>query len=282
MLLYVFDTVNSESSKYVGYEGLKLAIDDLREDYKKEGKLPVYDNYIGITCAIRRGYWKNFGIETWNGLLTHIFGKINFTNNKYKGDEGFVLAIKVLKDFKKLNGICPTNKDKGIGGIRAALLRGEWRYKGIYSWKDMIIHVFGEAKSRWEKYTRDDSLKNAVAKLRAFKNKYHRVPRVREKGLSGIKGAVYRGEWKKSGIINWNDLLLYTFGEINLFKNKYEGKSGLDKVVKKLREFKAKHKKIPHTTDKEMNGIRKALYRGEWTGFGIKSWRDLLNYTFGE
>ena len=61
-----------------------------------------------------------------------------------------------------------------------------------------------------------------------------------EKGLSGIKGAVYRGEWKTYGIINWNDLLLYTFGEIELSKNKYEGKKGLENVVIILKEFKKK------------------------------------------
>ena len=58
--------------------------------------------------------------------------------------------------------------------------------------------------------------------------------------------------------------------------------SGLEKVAEILRDFKEKYKKIPRTTDKEMNNIRKALYRGEWTGFGIKSWRNLLDYTFGE
>jgi len=31
-----------------------------------------------------------------------------------------------------------------------------------------------------------------------------------------------------------------------------------------------------------MNGIRKALYRGKWNDFGIKSWKDLINYAFGE
>ncbi len=29
-----------------------------------------------------------------------------------------------------------------------------------------------------------------------------------------------------------------------------------------------------------MNDIRKALYRGEWAEFGIKNWRDLINYSF--
>ena len=38
--------------------------------------------------------------------------------------------------------------------------------------------------------------------------------------------------------------------------------------------------KLPRTTDKEMNGIRKVLYRGEWNDFGIKGWKDLIIYSF--
>jgi len=60
--------------------------------------------------------------------------------------------------------------------------------------------------------------KNAVSKLRVFKEKNQKIPKVREKGLSGIKRAVYRGEWKSYGINNWNNLLFYAFGEIELSK----------------------------------------------------------------
>lgn len=56
--------------------------------------------------------------------------------------------------------------------------------------------------------------------------------------MSGIKGAVYRGEWKAFGITNWNELILYAFGELKISKNKYEGKKGLEDVLKILKEFK--------------------------------------------
>jgi len=143
-MTYVFDAVNSESKKYVGSDGLEYAINELKDEHKRNGKLPKYDSHIGITCAIRRGYWNDLGIKTWNDLLLYACGKVNFINNKYKGESGFELAVKVLEDFEKLNGKRPSNKDKGIGGIRAAILRGEWSYKGINSWKEMIIQVFGE------------------------------------------------------------------------------------------------------------------------------------------
>jgi len=55
-------------------------------------------------------------------------------------------------------------------------------------------YFFGEVKSRREQYTGEEGLKNAVSKLRDFKDVNQRFPKVREKGLSGIKGAVYRGE----------------------------------------------------------------------------------------
>lgn len=52
-----------------------------------------------------------------------------------------------MKEFEIKNGKRPNNTDKGIGGIRHAILRGEWRSKGINTWKDMIIHIFGEVKN---------------------------------------------------------------------------------------------------------------------------------------
>ena len=116
--------------------------------------------------------------------------------------------------------------------------------------------------------------------MRAFKEKNQRVPRMREKGLSGIKGAVYRGEWQSYGIRNWNDLLLHVFGEVNDPKYKYRGIKGLENVAKTLREFKKNNNKFPRTTDKEMKGIRKALYRGEWIDFGIRKWSDLITFIF--
>jgi hypothetical protein len=64
--------------------------------------LSVYDNYVGITCAIRREYWKELGIETWNDLLIQIFGKINFTNNKYKGFR-YVGKSLVISYFSKIS-----------------------------------------------------------------------------------------------------------------------------------------------------------------------------------
>ncbi|MFW9990335.1 MAG: hypothetical protein ACFFC3_16965 [Candidatus Odinarchaeota archaeon] len=164
--------------------------------------------------------------------------------------------------MRKKNGRRPNNKDKGIGGIRHAILRGEWRYKGINTWKDMIIHVFGKINSRWERYTGEKGLKYAVKNLRAFKDKHRRLPKVRDKGLSGIKGAVYRGEWQLFDINNWKSLLLYVFGEIELPKNKFEGKKGLENAAKILREFKKNNDKILRTIDKEMNRIRKVFYRG--------------------
>lgn len=278
MLSEVFNDFNFESRKYVSSDGYEKAVKELRDYYKKEGSLPIYDDFVGITCAIRKGYWKELGIYTWNDLLTKIFGEINFINNKYKDNEGFKLAVKVLKEFEKINGRRPNNKDKGISGIKSAINRGEWRSKGINTWKDMILHVFRNVKSRWEKYTGEEGLEFAVNKLRLYKDKNQRVPTVREKGLSGIKGAVYRGEWKLYGITNWNDLVLYAFGELKISKNKYEGKKGLENVVKFLKEFKKSNGKLPRTTDKEMNGIKKALYRGDWNDFGIKSWKGLINY----
>ena len=73
-------------------------------------------------------------------------------------------------------------------------------------------------------------------------------------------------------INNYNDLLLYAFGDVGLSKKKYKGKSGLEQVAETLRKFKEKNNKIPRTTDKEMNSIRKALYI---TKYRLRYWKNV-------
>ena len=44
--------------------------------------------------------------------------------------------------------------------------------------------------------------------------------------------------------------------------------------VETLKDFRKNNNKFHRTTDKEMKGIKKAIYRGEWSKFGVKGWTD--------
>lgn len=75
---------------------------------------------------------------------------------------------------------------------------------------------------------------------------------------------------------------MYIFGEVNSIKFKYKGEKGLEHVVNILKEFENMYKNVPYYKDKGMSGIYKAVMRGEWTAQGIKIWKDLIRYAFGE
>ncbi len=98
----------------------------------------------------------------------------------------------------------------------------------------------------------------------------------------GINGAIGRGEWASYGIMKRNDLLMKTFGKVNLQSGKYNDGPGLELAINELKLFKAQHGRLPKACDKEMGGIIGAIYRKEWVIFGIKKWNDLLMKTFGE
>lgn len=125
-------------------------------------------------------------------------------------------------------------------------------------------------------------LEMAQTKLRAFKAKHGRLPRVEDNIWRTIITAIYRGQWASFGIETWNDLLKKTFGEVNKENGIYIGEQGLEHAMAKLRAFKVENGRLPRCNDKERGGIEDAIRRGEWASFGIMKWNDLLRKTFGE
>ncbi|MHA1275014.1 MAG: hypothetical protein ACTSQS_16520 [Promethearchaeota archaeon] len=51
----------------------------------------------------------------------------------------------------------------------------------------MIIYVFGEIKSRRKRYVVVEGLINAVNKLKTFKEKNQKIPKMRKKGWVELK-----------------------------------------------------------------------------------------------
>jgi len=124
----------------------------------------------------------------------------------------------------------------------------------------------------------EEGLEKAIQELKDFKQKNKELPRIKD--LKQIWYMIRRGEWKNHGIITWNKLLLYVFGDVNLIINKYKGKKGLEFIKRKFKEFEHKKNRIPLAN--EMKGIRSAIRRGEWLKLGIRKWNDLIRYIFGE
>ena len=284
LLNYTFGEFNLKKNKYKGRQGLERAINELKEFKKEYGNKPTSrsNGMTSIYNTIEQGEWKKFGIKSWNDLLNLVFGEIYYEKNKYKGRQGLDRAIQVLKNYKNENGRKPSRKNKGMGGISTAIRRGEWKDFNINSWNDLLILVFGEINYEPNKYLGRKGLNRAIQELREFKTKFGKKPTSTSKGISGIYTAIKRGEWKEYGINNWNDLLMDTFGEVYFEIDKYIGKQGLEKAIQELKVLKKMIGKKPTANSRGTSSIYKIIQKGEWKEFGIETWNDLLNATFGE
>ncbi|MHA1149237.1 MAG: hypothetical protein ACTSR8_13440 [Promethearchaeota archaeon] len=283
LLMHTFGEIYCEINKYKGKEGLKRAVQVLKDYQNKNGRKPSQKKrgMGGISNAIQRGEWKDFGINSWNDLLMHTFGEINYSPYKYLGLDGLNRAIQILKEFKTKFGKKPTSRSKGIIGIYTAIKRGEWKEFGIESWNDLLMHTFGEVYFEIHKYKGKEGLEKAIQELKELEKKIGKKPTSNSRGVSGIYKTIQKGEWKEFGIESWNNLLMHTFGEIYVEKNKFIGKVGLERAKQVLMEFKQANKKLPIVNSKGMGGVVNAILRGEWKEFGIKTWNDLLYATFG-
>lgn len=279
----VLGEINKDINKYSGKNGLEIAIQELKDFKKKYKKLPT-SNSKGITSiytAVQRGEWEKFGITTWNDLLNSIFNAIYFEIDKYKGKTGLERAIKEMKTYHNKNNKKPTSNTIGFSGIYKFIQKGEWKKFGITSWNDLLKRVFGEIYVEKNKYIGEEGLERAVYEFKEFERKNNKIPILKDSGMSGIENAILRGEWTEYGITSWNELLKFVFGKINKEKNKYQGKVGLDKAIKFLKDFKKKFGRIPASNSKGIYTIYNNASNGIWRDLGINNWNDLLKITFG-
>ncbi|MHA1683350.1 MAG: hypothetical protein ACTSUE_20590 [Promethearchaeota archaeon] len=95
--------------------------------------------------------------------------------------------------------------------------------------------------------------------------------------MTSIVNTIRKGRWIQFNIRVWTDFLEQTFGEVTKKPNRYKGKEGLDAVAKEIIIFYQQNKKLPKTTDKP--SVSMAVYRKTWLSYGIKNWKDLMNYS---
>ncbi|MDP3013050.1 MAG: TniQ family protein, partial [Candidatus Subteraquimicrobiales bacterium] len=208
LLMKTFGEVNQEMGIYIGEQGLKRAMAELRTFKDKHGRLPINSEIRGgIKAAINHRAWASFGIVKWNDLLRKTFGKVNNETGIYFGEKGLERAIAELRTFKDIHGRLPTNDDKIGGAIQAVIIRGELDSFGIKRWNDLLRKTFGEVNAEKDIYTGEQGLERAIAELRAFRDKYGQLPTNNDKAMSGIREAIKRGEWISFDIKKWNDLL---------------------------------------------------------------------------
>ena len=146
----------------------------------------------------------------------------------------------------------------------------------------MLRSVFGKINKEKNKYQGKEGLEKATQILKEFKKKFGKLPASNSKGIYTIYNNALDGVWSDFDIYSWNDLLKTVFGRINKERNKFAGRSGLEKAKKVLLEFEKMYGKRPVSKSKGINTIYTYARLGKWKKFGIKSWMDLLDETFRE
>ncbi len=281
LLKHVFGKVNVEYHIYDGIEGLKKAKEELLNFNKKYNKLPTSKDFESMAKAIYRGIWEEYSIITWNDLLRRIFGEVNLNLQKeYMGDDILLRIREELKNFVKQKGRLPKSNDKEMGSIISAIGRGVLKKYGIRTWNDLLKSTFGKINRDTTQYHGIEGLKKAIIKLKKFKEKHKREPNTGE--MDTIYRTAIRGEWKEFNILNWDNLLDFTYGRYNREINRYKGRIGLNNAVQELKKYREKYGKKPISNMKGMRVIYNTINRGEWKEFGINSWNDLLLFAFGE
>ncbi|MFX1283292.1 MAG: hypothetical protein ACFFB5_06535 [Promethearchaeota archaeon] len=146
LLMDIFGEVNQEINLFKGLENLKRVKGELLDFCKKYRRKPNYRDkgMETIAKACFKGYWQDFGINSWNDLLFDIFGDVNRKNNIYIGKKGFDHAKEKLLKFAEIYKRKPKKRDLGMRSIQGACHLGHWRNFGIYSWNDLLLNVFGE------------------------------------------------------------------------------------------------------------------------------------------
>ncbi len=276
LLLIIFGETNKEMNKYKGKQGFERALGELREFFKLHHKLPTSSDFEGISGAIDREEWVEFGILRWNDILEFEFNKVNKrVDGIYKGKKGLDFVINELQEYYRINKKIPTQRE--FSSINSVIQSGDWKQFGIKSWNDLLRLVFGEINHEVRKYTSKAGLEYAINELKKYFNINQKLPHAYH--FEGIIHAIKRGEWIEHGVRYWNDILIKAFGKINRPKNKYIGDQGLKIAKKEIVKYYNIHNVIPSIL--QFKGINSAVIRGEWSKHNIHLWNDIIFYSLG-
>ncbi|OLS19707.1 MAG: hypothetical protein HeimC2_40130 [Candidatus Heimdallarchaeota archaeon LC_2] len=213
LLELVFGETNLSQGIYTGKNGLDNAINEFKEYYEINKKYPTSRDMPSISTSCMNGYWKQFGIESWNDLLLKVFDDTNIEKGIYHGLEGFKKSKVKLVEYYEKTGKIPSSTIKELSSIVSVIKRGIYSKYGIDKWNDMLELLFRTTNHVVQKYVGLDGLRLAKHEINNYYSINNKIPTSRNKGMRSIVFAAQSGRyWVDFEINSWNELLISIFG----------------------------------------------------------------------
>jgi TniQ len=129
----------------------------------------------------------------------------------------------------------------------------------------------------------DFGLAWAMFQARRYYQENHHPPPAKDHPFCSIVYCCEIGAFKKSGITDWISFLQKALGKRLTYRaiNKnFKSKEGFERACVYITNFRVKNNRIPSANEPGLRMIIKAVRRGTWAEFGIKTWHDLLFHVF--
>ncbi|MFW9971019.1 MAG: hypothetical protein ACFFDF_12565, partial [Candidatus Odinarchaeota archaeon] len=212
----------------------------------------------------------DYQIEIWEDNIIWTHNNNKNVSGKFRKliDELKPHIIKFKKEGYPKNYYCIFNQDPNF------MRKLSW---GISEYENILDALF--YANGWKGLI---GLELSKVKLKEFQDKHKRLPTQREFEIISNKNIHKKKYWTRLGINTWNDLLLATFGKVNIDYNRYSGEEGLKNAREVLIKFHKCNKILPTARYKETLCYANIIARGVWSDLGINTWNDLLKKTFGK
>jgi len=126
---------------WIGQEGLERAKKELKKYFNAHQKLPTVSMFSSILRVIRKGYWKEYNIRSWNDLLRDTFEKVNVIHRTWMRNVGLNQAKKTFIEYKIKHKKYPKVNSNRNRDIKRVLNGNFWPEFGIFTWKDLIHYA---------------------------------------------------------------------------------------------------------------------------------------------
>jgi hypothetical protein len=129
-----------------GEDGLNEARNEILKYQDEYGLNPTSRDLQAISKICQTGCWSEFGINSWNDLLSNVLGIVNKRDGIWRGKQGLERAKKRLKEYYQKHRKLPRSAD--MNAIKTSIKRKYWEEYGIKSWNDILRLVFGRVNRK--------------------------------------------------------------------------------------------------------------------------------------